>query len=93
MMGLFDFLAMMVGAVTLTFIFMVIGEKVISKIIRKSGSPFIRIVGSLVFAVVILSALMFGLGKISFGYACLLSGVIILFNKYWFGHFSVKKID
>jgi hypothetical protein len=92
-MGLFAFLGLMVSAIILTFIFMMIGEKVISKIFRNNVTPFIKIVGSLVFAIVILSALMFGLGKVSGIYACLLSGLIILFNKYWFGHFSEERAE
>ncbi|MER2088407.1 MAG: hypothetical protein ABS920_01635 [Sporosarcina sp.] len=92
-MELFDFLAMMVSAVILTLLFMIIGEKVISKTFGQNVTPSIRIIGSLVFAIVILSALMFGLGKFSAVYACLLSGLIIVFNKYWFGHFSKERAE
>jgi hypothetical protein len=90
-MGLFDFLALMVSAIILTLLFMVIGEKVISMTFRNHITPFIKIVGSLVFALVILLTLMYGLGKTSGIYACLLSGAIILYYKYWFGHFSAEK--
>jgi hypothetical protein len=90
-MELFDFLALMVSAIILTLLFMMIGEKVISMTFRNNITPFIKIVGSLIFALVTLSALMYGLGKTSGIYACLLSGAIILYNKYWFGHFSTEK--
>ena len=90
-MGLFDFLALMVSAVILTLLFMAIGEKVISMTFRNHITPFIKIVGSLVFAIVILSAMMYGLGKTSGIYAVLFSGAIILYNKYWLGHFLSGK--
>ncbi|HJF30926.1 MAG TPA: hypothetical protein K8V56_03985 [Sporosarcina psychrophila] len=90
-MELFDFLALMVSAIILTLLFMVIGEKVISMTFRNNITPFFKIVGSLVFAIVILTALMYGLGKITGIYACLLSGTIILYNKYWLGHFLAEK--
>ena len=90
-MGVFEFLALMVSAIILTLLFMKIGEKVISMTFRNNITPLIKIVGSLVFALVILIALMYGLGKTAGIYACLLSGAIILYNKYWLGHFLEGK--
>ncbi|WP_342513593.1 hypothetical protein MKY34_02015 [Sporosarcina sp. FSL K6-1522] len=87
-MGLVEFLAMMVGALLVTFILMVVGEKIISLVIRENCAPFIKIIGSLVFALGILSVCMYSIDKASEVSIFMLSGSIILLNKFWFGHFS-----
>lgn len=91
MVGLFDFLAMMAGATLVTFILMMVGEKIISLVVRESCAPLIKIIGSLVFTFVILSVVMYNLDKVSGIGIFLLSAGVIVLNKYWFGHFSREK--
>lgn len=91
-MDLTYFLVLMVSAIMVTSLLMWIGEKVISIAFRQKISPILKIVSSLAFATVILSALFCALEKPSGMYMILLSGAIICYNRYWFGHFSVKKL-
>lgn len=88
MVGLFTFLAIMAGALLVTFVLMMIGEKIISLVVRESCTPFIKIIGSLVFALGILFVFMYTIDKASGINIFLLSGGVILLNKFWFGHFS-----
>ncbi|MFJ7935298.1 hypothetical protein [Sporosarcina sp. NPDC096371] len=87
-MGLFTFLAIIVGALLVTFVLMMVGEKIIDLVVRESCTPFIKIIGSLVFALGVLFAIMFSVDKVSGIGVFLLSGIVIVLNKYWFGHFS-----
>ncbi|MBD7909062.1 hypothetical protein [Sporosarcina gallistercoris] len=89
-MGLTYFLVLMVSAIMVTSLLMWIGEKVLSLTFRQKVSPIIKNAGSLVFAIAILSALFCALEKTSGMYMILLSGAIIGYNRYWFGHFSVE---
>ncbi|WP_025785910.1 hypothetical protein [Sporosarcina sp. D27] len=91
-MGLTYFLVLMVSAIMVTSLLMWVGEKVISITFRQEISPIVKSVSSLVFATVILSTLFYTLEKPSGLYMILISGAIIGFNRYWFGHFSVEKI-
>lgn len=91
-MGLTYFLVLMVSAIMATSLLMWIGEKVISITFRQTVSPILKILSSLVLATVILSALFYALEKPSGMYMILLSGAIIGYNRYWFGHFSVEKL-
>ncbi|WP_432354426.1 hypothetical protein [Sporosarcina sp. A2] len=89
-MGLTYFLVLMVSAIIVTSLLMWISEKVISITSLQKISPILKTAGSLVFAIVILSALFYVLEKPSAMYMILISGAIIGYNRYWFGHFSVE---
>jgi len=91
MVGLFDFLAMLAGATLVTFVLMMVGEKIISLVVRESSAPFIKIIGSLAFALGILFVFMYNIDKVSEVGIFLLSGSVIILNKYWFGHFSGER--
>lgn len=90
-MGLTYFLVLMASAIIVTTLLMWIGEKVISITFHQKISPILKIAASLIFATVILSALFYAMEKPSGMYMILLSGAIIGYNRYWFGHFSAGK--
>ena len=90
MMGLLEFLAMMAGALLVTFVLMVVGEKIISLVAQEKCAPLIKIIGSLVFALGVLAIFMYNVDRVSGISIFILSGSIILLNKFWFGHFSGK---
>lgn len=90
-MGLTYFLVLMVSAIIVTTLLMWIGEKVISITFQQKISPILKIVASLVFATVILTALFYAFDKPKGMYMILLSAAIIGYNRYWFGHLTVGK--
>ena len=88
-----EFLLLIVSAVIVTLVLMMIGEKLILLLIPVNMSPLYRIVGSLIFAIILISIVVSGLGMETGIHVYVLSGAVILLNKYWFGHFSVENVS
>ena len=88
-----EFLFLIVSTVIVTLVFMMICEKLILLFIPVNVHPFYRIVGSFVFAIILISIVLSGFSMETGIYIYLLSGAIILLNKYWFGHFSKENVS
>ena len=90
-MELFEFLVIMTGAAFLMFGLMISIEKIFLKLAGQKGPPIVRIAIGFVVVTLLLSTVMLYLGS-TFGiYVILLSGFIVIINRYWLGHFSVKQ--
>ncbi|MCZ2260298.1 hypothetical protein [Sporosarcina sp. G11-34] len=88
-----EFLLLIVSAIIVTLVLMMIGEKVILLIIPTDVHPLYRIVGSFAFAIILISIFVSGFNMETGINLYLLSGAIILLNKYWFGHFSKENVS
>lgn len=88
-----EFLLIIVSAIILTLVLMMIGEKMILLISPADAHPLYRIVGSFAFAIIVISIIVSGFNMETGINLYLLSGAIILLNKYWFGHFTKEHVS
>lgn len=87
-MGFIEFSFLLISAIAITFLLLALGEKMIRKLSSKTIGPVVQLLGSLCFAYSILLVLVYLLPlNLEMKYF-LLAGMIIVLNKYWFGHFS-----
>lgn len=88
-----EFLLLMVSAVTVTLVLMMICERLILLLLPVNIPPLYKIIGSFIFAIILISLVVSGLSMDTGIYIYLLSGAIILWNKYWLGHFSKENVS
>ena len=90
-MYLSEFLVLMMYAIIVTLLLMLLGEKLITTLSPIEVPALHKIVGSLIFSIVSVAIVVY-ISPITVDFNFyLLAGGIILFNKYWLGHFTVEK--
>ncbi|KXH80719.1 hypothetical protein [Sporosarcina sp. HYO08] len=92
-MGPFEFIGMMGIVVIILLLFMWIGEKCIVQFTRRNVSPFMKIVSSMLFTLIIVGIGTMIVDQAPSFYAFLIAMGIIVFNKYWLGHFSEEESE
>lgn len=89
-MSFAEFTFLLVGAIIVTFLLMMLGEKIMRDLISTSN-PILQLLGSLVFTY---GVLLFSIAIFQLHFQIvyfLAAGGIIIFNRYWMGHFSQEE--
>lgn len=87
-MGFLEFSFLLMSACAITFGLILLGEKILRNLSSRMINPVILLLGSLTFTYSVLLLITYLLPYNFQMTYFLLAGMIIVLNRYWFGHFS-----